>query len=73
MMIYKRNILILIILFFSCDNPIEADSDEIQNSNNNDPCSLYIQEGDCVDINEQQCQWIALECVSSDFYSCTII
>ena len=68
MKINKRNILILIILLFSCDNPIDAESNDIQNSNN-DPCLVYIQEIDCID---QQCQWITEECVSSDYYFCTI-
>ena len=67
----KINILILILLLFSCDNPLDTDSDETQNLNN-DPCSIYIQEIDCIDINEQQCQWITDLCVSSDYYSCTI-
>ena len=71
MKINKINILILIILLFSCDNPIDVESDEIQNSSN-DPCSVYIQEIDCIDVNQQQCQWIADFCVSSDYFSCTI-
>ena len=68
---YKINILILIILQFSCDNPIDTDVNESQDTINNDPCLVYIQEIDCLDFELQECQWIGDECVSSDYYSCT--
>ena len=63
-----KNLLIFLLIFFACENPIDTNSSEELESN--DVCSIHTTESICGDNNS--CQWINSECVTITSTLCTL-